>query len=216
MIASQATAFGQLLTAQASTDGEQQLKAVRLDNGKPGRAQSQSRNNQPSNPFGGPFQGGQRGPKNGQKGQTALIKAMGRLLIRQETSLQVLKQNSAWNVYLQRISRGPCRYFFAPRRPIGRRHRPSRAPTESPAPSHVVPDGSAVCTSHHLGPGTTESCEEQRMDDSCGDMGLPKVGSDGAGTHCGSRPLPTGASRADQPAGGHGGGGETQRCHSQV
>ena len=121
LASSQAAAFGQMLTtqvqAQVSTDGEQPLKAVRLDNGKRGRPQGQGRNSQPSNLFGGQSQGGQRGPRGGQqhggqKGQAALIKAMGRLLIRQETSLQVMKQNTAWNVYLQPGQQGPLPLLF--------------------------------------------------------------------------------------------------------
>ena len=37
---------------------------------------------------------------------------MGRLLIRHETSLQVLKQNSAWHVYLQPGQQGPLPLLF--------------------------------------------------------------------------------------------------------
>ena len=43
---------------------------------------------------------------------TALVKAMGRLVIRQETQLQILKQNSAWMVYLQPGPNGPVPLLF--------------------------------------------------------------------------------------------------------
>ncbi|CAE7349913.1 unnamed protein product [Symbiodinium sp. KB8] len=44
--------------------------------------------------------------------EQALIKAMGRLILRQETSIQVLKQNSAWDLYLQPGPQGPIPMLF--------------------------------------------------------------------------------------------------------
>ncbi|CAE7543503.1 unnamed protein product [Symbiodinium sp. CCMP2592] len=106
----QAVAFGQLLTAPSNQE-EQPLKAAKLDGGKRGRQQWGGQNNsQPSRPSGGNRFGGNQPPK--AKGQAALIKAMGRLLIRQETAIQVLKQNSAWHVYLQPGPQGPIPLLF--------------------------------------------------------------------------------------------------------
>ncbi|CAE7718830.1 unnamed protein product [Symbiodinium sp. CCMP2592] len=44
--------------------------------------------------------------------QVALIKAMGRLVIRQKTQLQVLKQNSAWTLYLKPGQTGAMPILF--------------------------------------------------------------------------------------------------------
>ncbi|CAE7507218.1 unnamed protein product, partial [Symbiodinium necroappetens] len=57
--------------------------------------------------------GGHR-PRGGPKGdkQQSLVKAMARLVLRQETNLQVLKQNSAWDVYLQPGPQGPLPMLF--------------------------------------------------------------------------------------------------------
>ncbi|CAE7227790.1 unnamed protein product [Symbiodinium sp. CCMP2592] len=97
-----------------TAESEQPHKAVRLNNlGKRGRPQEPLPNNPPSNPSGWQGGGHSKGKgRGGQRGQTALIKAMGRLLIRQETSLQVLEQNSAWNMYLQPGQQGPLPLLF--------------------------------------------------------------------------------------------------------
>eukprot|EP00439_Symbiodinium_sp_Y106_P055572 s6996_g7.t1 len=51
---------------------------------------------------------GQRGSQSqDHSGHMPLVKAMGRLLIRQETQLQILKQNSAWLVFLKPGQEGP-------------------------------------------------------------------------------------------------------------
>ncbi|OLQ01285.1 hypothetical protein AK812_SmicGene15967 [Symbiodinium microadriaticum] len=57
--------------------------------------------------------GGHR-PRGGPKGDKtqSLVKAMARLVLRQETNLQVLKQNSAWDVYLQPGQQGPLPMLF--------------------------------------------------------------------------------------------------------
>ena len=55
-------------------------------------------------------QGSQKGRGKGNKQQPqlqALVHAMGRLIIRQETQLQILKQNSAWTLYLKPGVSGP-------------------------------------------------------------------------------------------------------------
>ncbi|CAE7619348.1 unnamed protein product, partial [Symbiodinium microadriaticum] len=52
-----------------------------------------------------------RGGPEGDKTQS-LVKAMARLVLRQETNLQVLKQNSAWDVYLQPGQQGPLPMLF--------------------------------------------------------------------------------------------------------
>ncbi|CAE7206409.1 unnamed protein product [Symbiodinium microadriaticum] len=112
LAAKQAKDFGHALL-EATTTSQDGLpsKAPRLDNGKRGRPQSGD--NQPSTPFGG---GGnrQRGGKGdrGPRSTQALLKTMGRLLLRQETSIQILKQNSAWDVYLQPGAQGPLPLLF--------------------------------------------------------------------------------------------------------
>ena len=52
------------------------------------------------------------GGSKGDRQHQALIKAMARLIIRQETSIQILKQNSAWDVYLQPGQQGPLPMLF--------------------------------------------------------------------------------------------------------
>ena len=108
LVTNQAAAFGTALLDSGSTasDGVPN-KAPRLDNGKRGRTPG---NSQPSHPFG---HGGYR-PRGGPKGDKhqSLIKAMARLVLRQETGLQVLKQNSAWDVYLQPGQQGPLPMLF--------------------------------------------------------------------------------------------------------
>ncbi|OLP80230.1 LINE-1 retrotransposable element ORF2 protein [Symbiodinium microadriaticum] len=49
---------------------------------------------------------------NGDRQYQPLVKAMARLIIRQETSIQILKQNSAWDVYLQPGQQGPLPMLF--------------------------------------------------------------------------------------------------------
>ncbi|CAE7236597.1 unnamed protein product [Symbiodinium necroappetens] len=49
---------------------------------------------------------------NGDQQYQPLVKAMARLIIRQETSIQILKQNSAWDVYLQPGQQGPLPMLF--------------------------------------------------------------------------------------------------------
>ncbi|CAE6970908.1 unnamed protein product [Symbiodinium sp. CCMP2592] len=59
----------------------------------------------------GPRHRGQNRPARQDK-EVALIKAMGRLVIRQETQLQVLKQNSSWTLYLKPGQSGAMPILF--------------------------------------------------------------------------------------------------------
>ena len=109
-----AKAFAAALTGQdpAAVEPERPPKAAKLELGKRGRPLDSSH-------FGGRNNGqGNKGQGKGGKGGkispqvTSLVKAMGRLVIRQETQLQILKQNSAWLVYLQPGANGPIPVLF--------------------------------------------------------------------------------------------------------
>jgi len=113
LVAKQAKDFGSaLLEATTKTQDVLPSKSPRLDNGKRGR--TPSGDNQPSNPFGGGGnrQRGGKGDNRGPRSPQAILKVMGRLLLRQETSIQILKQNSAWDVYLQPGAQGPLPLLF--------------------------------------------------------------------------------------------------------
>ncbi|OLP88156.1 hypothetical protein AK812_SmicGene30536 [Symbiodinium microadriaticum] len=118
IVAKQAKDFSSALLETATTTQDSlPSKAPRFDNGKRGRPPSGD--NQPSTPFGqgGNRQRGGNGDNRGPRSQQAILKVMGRLLLRQlllsqETSTQVLKQNSAWDVYLQPGAQGPLPLLF--------------------------------------------------------------------------------------------------------
>ncbi|OLP92677.1 LINE-1 retrotransposable element ORF2 protein [Symbiodinium microadriaticum] len=105
------TQFGEALfgVSQSSTPGsEPPSKAPKLEAqmGKRGRApdnpSSRGHKDQDWAPTKGRGKGNKTSPQIHQ-----LVHAMGRLIIRQETQLQILKQNSAWNLYLQPGQAGP-------------------------------------------------------------------------------------------------------------
>ncbi|CAE7175628.1 unnamed protein product [Symbiodinium microadriaticum] len=105
------TQFGEALFggSQSSTPGsEPPSKAPKLEAqmGKRGRApdnpSSRGQKDQDWAPTKGRGKGNKTSPQIHQ-----LVHAMGRLIIRQETQLQILKQNSAWNLYLQPGQAGP-------------------------------------------------------------------------------------------------------------
>ena len=91
-------------------ESERPPKAAKLELGKRGKPSDSS------------HVGGRNSQGQGSKGQgkgnktspqlTTLVKAMARLAIRQETQLQILKQNSAWLVYLQPGTNGPIPVLF--------------------------------------------------------------------------------------------------------
>ena len=111
--------FGSLATSQAAAFGAALLEGAELDQDLPnlpnkaarvgeGKRQRPRGGNPTYSSFGSHAERGGPGPRNHQ----AIIKAMGRLLLRQETSIQVLKQNSAWDLYLQPGSQGPLPMLF--------------------------------------------------------------------------------------------------------
>ena len=102
--------FGNLAKDSAKClESERPPKAAKVELGKRGRSSDNSN-------FGGRNGQGSKGQgKGSQKAQpqvTALVKAMGKLIIRQETQLQILKQNSAWQVFLQPGAAGPIPVLF--------------------------------------------------------------------------------------------------------
>ncbi|OLP76796.1 hypothetical protein AK812_SmicGene43221 [Symbiodinium microadriaticum] len=111
--------FGSLATSQAAAFGAALLEGAELDQDLPnlpnkaarvgeGKRQRPRGGNPTYSSFGSHAERGGPGPRNHQ----AVIKAMGRLLLRQETSIQVLKQKSAWDLYLQPGSQGPLPMLF--------------------------------------------------------------------------------------------------------
>ncbi|CAE7707358.1 acnA, partial [Symbiodinium necroappetens] len=87
-------------------------KAAKLE-GAPGKRQrpSDSGSSTGSNHQWGSNKGRGKGNKN-QPQLHALVHAMGRLIIRQETQLQILKQNSAWTLYLKPGPSGPVALLY--------------------------------------------------------------------------------------------------------
>ena len=104
-----AKSFAAALLEPSQAELERPPKAAKLELGKRGRPSDSSH-------FGGRSGHGNKGQGNGgnkaQPQVTALVKAMGKLIIRQETQFQVLKQNSAWQVYLQPGTSGPILVLF--------------------------------------------------------------------------------------------------------
>ena len=88
--------------------------AVHPQLGKRGRPSDSSHSGGRNHGQGQGSKGQGKGGKGGKTSPqvTALVKAMGRLVIRQETQLQILKQNSAWWVYLQPGVNGPIPVLF--------------------------------------------------------------------------------------------------------
>ncbi|CAE7558575.1 acnA, partial [Symbiodinium necroappetens] len=87
-------------------------KAAKLE-GAPGKRQRPSDNG--SSPGSSGQWGNNKGRGKGSKQQPqlhALVHAMGRLIIRQETQLQILKQNSAWTLYLRPGPSGPVALLY--------------------------------------------------------------------------------------------------------
>ena len=102
-----AASFGQLLledTSEADRPAKQHKGNAGAGNGlgkrpRPFSNGSSRGGNNPQN---------QRGSRSqDHSGHIPLVKAMGRLLLRQETQLQILKQNSAWLVFLKPGQEGP-------------------------------------------------------------------------------------------------------------
>eukprot|EP00439_Symbiodinium_sp_Y106_P003052 s820_g1.t1 len=102
-----AAGFGQLLledTSEADRPAKQHKGNAGAGNGlgkrpRPFSNGSSRGGNNPQN---------QRGSRSqDHSGHIPLVKAMGRLLLRQETQLQILKQNSAWLVFLKPGQEGP-------------------------------------------------------------------------------------------------------------
>ncbi|CAE7306460.1 hypothetical protein AK812_SmicGene42218 [Symbiodinium microadriaticum] len=111
LAATQAAAFGAALMESATHDQDQQNlpnKIAKLEGG--GKRQRPRGGNPAFSSFGSHQDRGSRGPNLRQ--EQALIRAMRRLLLRQETSIQVLKQNSAWDLYLQPGPQGPIPMLF--------------------------------------------------------------------------------------------------------
>ena len=97
-----------------AADPERPPKAPKLELGKRGRPSDSSYSGGRNHGQGQGNKGQGKGGKGGKTSPqvTALVKAMGRLVIRQETQLQILKQNSAWWVYLQPGVNGPIPVLF--------------------------------------------------------------------------------------------------------
>ena len=97
-----------------AADPERPPKAPKLELGKRGRPSDSSHSGGRNHGQGQGSKGQGKGGKGGKTSPqvTALVKAMGRLVIRQETQLQILKQNSAWWVYLQPGVNGPIPVLF--------------------------------------------------------------------------------------------------------
>ena len=94
---------------QSSTPGsEPPSKAPKLEAqlGKRGRTSDNPSSRGQKDPEWFPNKGRGKGNKNSPQIHQ-LVYAMGRLIIRQETQLQILKQNSAWTLYLQPGQTGP-------------------------------------------------------------------------------------------------------------
>ncbi|OLQ09447.1 hypothetical protein AK812_SmicGene6963 [Symbiodinium microadriaticum] len=111
LAATQAAAFGAALMESATHDQDRQNlpnKVAKLEGG--GKRQRPRGGNPAFSSYGNHLGRGSRGPNLRQ--EQALIKAMGRLILRQETSIQVLKQNSAWDLYLQPGPQGPIPMLF--------------------------------------------------------------------------------------------------------
>ena len=104
-----AKSFATALMTQSQLESERPPKAAKVELGKRGRPSDNSnyggRNGQGS-------KGQGKGSHKAQPQVTALVKAMGKLIIRQEAQLQILKQNSAWQVFLQPGAAGPIPVLF--------------------------------------------------------------------------------------------------------
>ena len=105
----QSFAAALLEPSQSQTESERPPKAAKVELGKRGRPSDNSHSGGRSGPG---HKGQGKGGHKVQPQMTALVKAMGKLIIRQETQLQVLKQNSAWQVYLQPGTAGPIPVLF--------------------------------------------------------------------------------------------------------
>ena len=115
----QSFAAALLEPSQSQTESERPPKAAKVELGKRGRPSDNSHSGGRSGPG---HKGQGKGGHKVQPQMTALVKAMGKLIIRQETQLQVLKQNSAWQVYLQPDR---SRSYSRRRRPTRSRRKPS-------------------------------------------------------------------------------------------
>ena len=104
-----AQSFAAALLEPSQTESERPPKAAKVELGKRGRPSDNSHSGGRSGPG---HKGQGKGGHKVQPQMTALVKAMGKLIIRQETQLQVLKQNSAWQVYLQPGTAGPIPVLF--------------------------------------------------------------------------------------------------------
>ena len=101
-----AQSFAAALLEPSQTESERPPKAAKVELGKRGRPSDNS------NSGGRSDKGQGKGGHKAQPQMAALVKAMGKLIIRQETQLQILKQNSAWQVYLQPGTAGPIPVLF--------------------------------------------------------------------------------------------------------
>ncbi|CAE7328875.1 unnamed protein product [Symbiodinium sp. CCMP2592] len=98
---------------QTETEEERPPKAAKMgQNPAQGKRGRQADNSSFNGGQGPPWKGQGKGKGKASSQTTALVRAMGRLIIRQETQLQVLKQNSAWMVYLKPGASGPIPVLF--------------------------------------------------------------------------------------------------------
>eukprot|EP00439_Symbiodinium_sp_Y106_P007571 s10048_g1.t1 len=107
-----AQSFAAALLEPSQTESERPPKAAKVELGKRGRPSDNSNSGGRSGPG---HKGQGKGGHKAQPQMAALVKAMGKLLIRQETQLQILKQNSAWQAYKEQAK---TKFMEAPVRAV--------------------------------------------------------------------------------------------------
>ena len=181
-----------------------------LQQGSPAGQRQEGQNSWRQSALPSLWAGGPSPKRRAEGGQAAGLDQMARLVLRQETNLQVLKQNSAWDVYLQPGQQGPLPMLFRASEAYRSEAKSRRMDCPLRAQLlHTLFKTVLTCIQNIKDNAAQTQAAQQRG-------WLTPVGSASSGLDRGQRPPSSRKPGIAYPAPGHGPGCTTQGCGSSL